>query len=393
MSVPPRRQPRWSRNREPGGANFPRLAGSPEVEEGSGEAGFEETGEPGLSFPPGPEAGSGPFGSAASAQVPPTGDASTSPPEPLPDELPRAFQLRRVYEAPAQQSNARSVLLMTLGGILLLSIGCGVGYRLAGSRAPVPATVGFSRMQPLDALSPELSPALQAQVDAAFDATKRHRFEEAQGDFAELYKAHPEWPSMAIEEARASLYARDPGASMRILSELKRNDSIPDTDFMMALVHLMRREFAIADEAFSHAVALDPARPDLYYFWGECLRSQGKPREAVEKFHSAMLRNQYETAESLYQLKLWLSEIQADEEDSAGTNAAIENALAIKPRPSYSALFASAARELKAGRIKEAADWIAKGQLEVEPVVFRVILQDPLFSQENWRPEIKNFYK
>ena len=118
------------------------------------------------------------------------------------------------------------------------------------------------------------------------------------------------------------------------------------------------------------------ARPDFYYFWGECLRDEGKPREAAEKFRSALLRNQYETAEDLYQLKLWLSEIQADQEVTSGTDGKIDAALATTPRPPYSALFADAARKIKANHFDEAAKLFAQAQQLTEPVVFRVITQE-----------------
>ena len=42
------------------------------------------------------------------------------------------------------------------------------------------------------------------------------------------------------------------------------------------------------------------------------------------KFQEALVRNQYETTEGLYQLKLWLSQIQADQEAAKDTNARVD---------------------------------------------------------------------
>ena len=140
-------------------------------------------------------------------------------------------------------------------------------------------------------------------------------------------------------------------------------------------------------------MALDPARADFYYFWGECLRRQGKPREAVGKFHSALLRNQYENAEDLYQLKLWLSEIQADQEETSGANARSTPPWRTTPRPPYERGVCGGGPGDQDGQFTRGGGMIAQGQQITEPVVFRVILQDPTFLQESWRPELRRFYK
>ena len=139
-------------------------------------------------------------------------------------------------------------------------------------------------------------------------------------------------------------------------------------------------------------MAIDPARPDVFYFWGECLRREGKPQDAADKFREALTRNQYETAEGLYQLKLWLSEIQSDQEKAKETNAKIDADLA-SGHPSGPALLAAAARELKAGRFKEAGARIGQAQKVIEPAVFHVILQDPTFLEESHRPELAAYYQ
>ncbi len=307
------------------------------------------------------------------------------------DELPRAFQLR--YDGNVAQRRGLPIFYTLFGSLILLGIGVTAGY-LLGARGTVARTVVLSGVAALPGKAVEpaaLSADAQGAVDAAFTATKEHRYADATKMFAALHAAHPEWPSMAIESARATLYASDAQATGAILNALMRYGPSPDGEFMKALLHLTHKEFDAADTAFGAAVALDPARADFYYFWGECLRDEGKPREAAEKFRAALLRNQYETAEDLYQVKLWLSLIQADEEESSGANAKINEALS-SPRPPYSAVIAAAAREVKATRFKEGAAYLAQAQQLTEPVVFHVLIQDPTFVQESWRPELTKFY-
>ena len=310
-------------------------------------------------------------------------------------ELPPGFKLRNIYEGPAPMRRGLLGIYLLMGSLALLALG-GVGGYLIGSwhtpTRPAAAVIPNIRASKASATM-TLSDEAQSEVDAAFGATKEHRYSDAQKQFNALYAAHPEWPSMGIESARATLYELDAAATTQTLDSLTRGGPLPDAAFLAALLHLTHKEFDDADLAFATAVALDPARPDFYYFWGDCLRSQGKPREAAQKFQEALLRNQYETSENLYLLKLWLSLIQADQEETSGLNAQIDAGLAVTPRPAYSTVFSAAAREIKKAHFKEAAAFITQGRQLTEPVVFQVILQDPTFVQESWRPELAGFYK
>ena len=332
--------------------------------------------------------------SVAEAAPDENGDVATldAPVEEENDLLPN-FRLNKVYEEKPLQTNPFKDwrwLLLTLG---LLAAGVGGGYALGLANAPVTPPVNkVTNRQPTKLVVNALSEKVQAQVDAAFESTKQGHYKEAHDQFLTLHDEHPEWWSMTIEAARASLYLHDALEAQRTLHLISADEGLPDVDFIMGLLHLTNQETALAEESFSAAVARDPARPDIYFFWGECLRREGKPLEAVGKFHAALLRNQYENAEGLYQLKLWLSQIQADQEEVSGANKAIDKSLA-SARPSYEALFAAAAREFEVKRYKEAASYISRAQNITEPAVFRVILQDPTFMEQSAQADIGVFYK
>ena len=308
------------------------------------------------------------------------------------DLLPN-FRLNKVYEERPNQVNPLKDWRWLLATFLLTALGMGGGYALARlNPPPVPVPPPAATREPVKLTVDPLTPPVQAQVDSAFEAVKKGRYQAGREEFTALREQHPEWWSMGIEAARSSLYLHDALEAQRALHAIANPQSLPDADFIMGLLHLTNKEMELAEGSFASAVARDPARPDFYFFWGECLRRDGKPLEAVSRFRSALLRNQYENAEGLYQLKLWLSQIQADHEEASGTNKEIDTALAL-PRPPYEALFAAAARQLKAQHPKEAADFIRRAQMVAEPAVFRVIMQDPTFLEEAARPEIAPLYK
>ncbi len=181
------------------------------------------------------------------------------------------FQLR--YNGTAAPRRGLPIFYAVFGSLILLGLGAAVGY-LLGARGTVARTVVVSGVAALPGKSvepAELPAELQGTVDAAFSATKEHRYADATKMFAALHAAHPEWPSMAVESARATLYEMDAQATGAILNSLMRYGPLPDGEFMRALLHLTHKEFDAADRSFGAAVALDPARADFYYFLGRML--------------------------------------------------------------------------------------------------------------------------
>lgn len=344
------------------------------------EVGFAPAGSPGM---PGQE---------GTSSTPPA-ESESARAEDENDELPEAFRLKKVYEAPPPPRHPLTDWRWLLLLCALLGGGLFGGYQLGLKAAPPQGVSPRNRyLQANRAVLGPLDPKVQSEVDSAFELTKKGRYADAHLAFTGLRDRHPEWPSMAVEAARVCLYEHDTQAAQNVLGVLTANRLTPDADFMLALLHLTNKEFELAETSFGLAVALDPARPDFFYFWGECLRRDGKPQEAIDKFRSALLRNQYENAEGLFQLKLWLSEIQADKEESTGAGREIDASLAL-PRPPYEALFAAAGRAIKVGRFPDAADFMKRAQSITEPAVFRVILQDPTFLEESTRPQLAGFYK
>ncbi len=308
------------------------------------------------------------------------------------DSLPAGLRLTRSTENLPAVRRGLPGWLVALVSLLSLGVGGLGGYFLLSKRTPTNAaasgTTAAERTAPIIPLAPEVV----ADVDAAFTANKAGQFADARQRFNVLADRYPNWTSMRIEAARATLYEHDFDAAGKILSTIQRSGANVDAEFLSGLLEMTTQTYDKAEPAFARAVALDPARADIFYFWGECLRREGKPQDAAEKFRQALIRNQYETTEGLYLLKLWLSIIQADQEAAKDVNAKIDADLA-SGHPSGPALFAAASREIKAARYKEAGAHIGQAQKVMEPAVFRVVLQDPTFLQENFRPELAPFYQ
>lgn len=277
----------------------------------------------------------------------------------------------------------------------LLSLACLAFGGIGGYLFPKPArkTVTLPGLSNSQGEIIFLTPTDQDELNAAYAARRATRYTDAEQLFTALGRKHPNWGAMEIEVARTLLYQRNLSDARGVLKVAADKGSMPaDANFNLGVLYMVEKAYNEAESSFATAVALDPSRPDFYYFWGECLRVEGKPLEAATKFRAALARNQYETEGGLYLLDLWLSEIEADRENSDGTNAQIDAALA-QPRPPMEALFAAAARNFKAGDISAGAAQIMRARQLVEPAMFPIIMKDPIFAQERLRPEMAEIFR
>ena len=312
----------------------------------------------------------------------PTGDW-----EPAPIVVPSG--LRLVAAPPATENKPLPALW--LGLVSVASLALGVLGNALWSRHAQPAP-DFPAPAAIPEAAP-LTPAEQEELDAAYAARDAQKFAEAAQRFVILGRKHPGWKAMEVE---AGVTLLDEGnldaAETSLQASADRGWTPAAANYFLGATNLKKKDYARAQESLGKAVALDPSRPEFYYLWGECLREEGKPLEAATKFRSALLRRPSETAEGLYRLKLWLSEIEADQENNDGIAAEVDRAMS-QPHPPMEALFAAAARDLKSDDIRAAAGHLLRARERTDPKVFQTILDDPVFAQVRSRPELAEVFK
>ena len=310
-----------------------------------------------------------------------TDAVSSASPAPPPSWL-RFLGSRRV-----QSSNKRQVGLLAVGCLALGLLG---GY-LLGRHSVKPTVFGGQDSTREGAV--RLTTSELDQLDGAYTARYTHHYTEAEQSFTALGRTHPNWPIMKVELGRTMLYdGKLTGARTVLNTAAIGGMATADALFALGVVDMVKKNYREAETNLAAAVAADPTRPDFYFLWGECLRDQGRPLEAAERFRSALLRNSYETADGLYRLKLWLSEIDANVENDDGLSATIDTALA-QPSPSMEVLFAAAARDLKAGKFQAATEHVRRARQCTDPEVCNVVLNDPTFVQVRGRPELAGMFQ
>ena len=302
-------------------------------------------------------------------------------------ELPH-FQLQ--YQ-PAETRFPRYPLLWMQAATALaaLLVGYALGWRHGGSGA---GSAGSSnRLDAASLAAPTASE--QRDLDAAFAALRSPRHAEAQQMFTVLVQKHPQWGSLHTQIALAALYANDSAAFEKLVNQGVNSGTVAPADGLSLLGQraMDNKEYEDANHYLGQSVGADPSRAETYYYWGDCLLRWGQPNGAVEKFRAARLRNPNPTVDHVYLSKLWLAEIESGLEAADGSGALIDRALAAE-QPGSPALFAAAARAIKAGQFDRAAADLTRARLVCDPATFRVMLQDPYFSEQQWRPEFAAFY-
>ena len=305
------------------------------------------------------------------------------------DALPAAFRL--LPSRPHRAKSKPHSFFFWLAALLA----CGVSGILIGYFVPRPATNAPTGAWPesVGTDSNPVEPTDQGELDAAYAARESSRFTEAEQMFTALGRKHPDWGTMEVEVGRTLLYAGNLKAARVVLTASgDKGPTRAEANFLLGTLFVAEKLYPQAESSFAKAVELNPTDPNYYYFWGECLRKEGKVLAAIPKFRSALLRNQYETASGLYRLKLWLSEIEADLAATDGVNAEIDAALS-QSIPSMEALVAAAARDVKAGDATAATNHLNRARERMDPAVFRIVMNDPFFAPLRSRPEFVEAFK
>ena len=304
------------------------------------------------------------------------------------DPLPPAFRL--LYLSPPPPENKiRLALQKALFALVCVALGV-----LGSSLLSKPSRTAVSVAGPgtsVEEVKP-LTPAEQGELDTAYTALQTHKFADAEQRFEALARRHPNWQAMGVEVGLALFYQGKLDEASKALTAVDKGWMSADANYVLGMIGLKDKDYSEAETNLAKAVTLDPTRPEYYYLWGECLREQGKLLEAAGKFRSALLRNRSETTTGLYRVKLWLSEIEADQENNDGAGAEIDAALAL-PRPPMEILFAAAARDLKAGNIDAATAHLLGARRRADPKVFQMILRDPVFADVHSRPELAGLFQ
>ena len=281
----------------------------------------------------------------------------------------------------------------TIIGCAAGALGFVLGHSLQPERSPTQPGGTLLRSPDANrpATAPALEPAVAARVEEAFAALKTSRFADARAAFTAV---RDRAPSLRTAGSWNEFFAGNfSQAESQVLGQIQEGVDMPDAYFLLGLLRAARSDYPGATQAFAAAAALDPARAETEFLWGDTLRREGRPREAIAHFRAAMRRNRQETNEGYYQYKLWLSQLEAGGDDAAEVEKSLLAGAESRTNAAGFVQLAVAAQALQRGEISVAANCLSAARESMESALFRIGLQDPIWTAERNRPELLEFFR
>jgi Tfp pilus assembly protein PilF len=276
----------------------------------------------------------------------------------------------------------------TLIILALAALACAVGWGLA-RRKPAPLADPMIELWTV----PGLSAPQQRALDDAFAALKTGHLAAAEQKFADLLKQQRLWTILNSDRACVALAQHNEARFLALVEQGEKDGSLQAADGKLLLALRMTKpgSFSAANQLFAEAAAADPTRSDVFDQWGDCLLRWGKPAEAAKKFRGALLRNPFPGMDDLYGTKFVLAQIQSGQDAATGLGQRLDLALA-SPEPPSAALFAGAARAMRTNGYAEAAAFLERARRVTAPSIYLVLLLNPAFRGDSWRPELAPLY-
>ncbi len=110
---------------------------------------------------------------------------------------------------------------------------------------------------------------------------------------------------------RGDLDAADVGFGHAI----RFNENLPEANYYRGLIAMRRHDYAAASRFFEAAAASDPFVADFFFFWGETLRLDHHPTDAIRRYEQAARRSANADDATLCEFKMRLARIEAGDVD------------------------------------------------------------------------------
>ncbi len=149
-------------------------------------------------------------------------------------------------------------------------------------------------------------------------------------------------------------------------------------NYFRGLIAVRHRDLAAALRFFEAAANASPFTADYYYYWGEALRMNHQPNEAISRYEEALLRARSEQDKTVAKFKIRMARMEAAQAPQVSDE--VEKKKTEGPLP-VDWQMTEAALELRQGRIDQAVQIINKARAANEHGLFSSCAADMLFFE------------
>ncbi len=153
-------------------------------------------------------------------------------------------------------------------------------------------------------------------------------------------------------------------------------ENVEAANYYRGLIAVRHRDLTAAERFFELAVAASPFTPDYHYFWGETLRVDLKPKQAVPHYEQAALLARNAQDAAVCRFKIRMAKIEAADGDEV--DVALGKRKAAGPLP-VDWLMSAAALQLREGKVEGARQLITEARAGTAPGLFASCVNDLYF--------------
>ena len=236
---------------------------------------------------------------------------------------------------------------------------------------------------------PDKFPNLSAAelIETGLAAEKRGDWQDASERFIAAKHKDLTLPGLLYRVGKGSYDRGDlPSADLALSHAIRFGENVPSANFYRGMIAVRRHDLPAAIRFFETAASAEPFNADLYYFWGEALRLDFKPRDAIKRYEQALMRTPSTTEMTLCSFKIRLALIEAAEASKVA--AELEKVREAGPLP-VDWLMTDAALQIQAGKYAEAAQLISQARNSGVTGLFLTCAGDTMFVRSGEaHPEI-----
>lgn len=291
--------------------------------------------------------------------------------------------------AGGETKNSRTIemqrALLVLGVLVLIVLLFYAGRKFDHVKALVMSRMNKNELQGGPEKFPGVTP--EELVEAALAAEKNGDWEGATQRLIEAKRKDLRYQGIFFRIGKGSFDRGDwEGADLALAQALKFGENIAVANHLRGLIAVRRHDLTAAERYFEAAATAEPFVTDFFFFWGEALRLNQHPREAIRRYEQAIHRTQSTTDATLCHFKIRLARIEAAE--AAAVRAEVEAAREVGPL-SVDWLMTDAALQLQAGDIPKAVQSISDARAQGVNGLFLTCAGDTIFQQAAGKhPEI-----
>ncbi len=219
----------------------------------------------------------------------------------------------------------------------------------------------------------------QQLVEQALTAEREHRWKDAVDRFVAAKEKDLRYRGILFRLGRLALNAGDAVAADKWFERsIQFGENVDAANYFRGLIAIRREDFASAERFFEAAAGTEPFIPYYQFYWGEALRMERHPKEAIAHYEIAREVSDSPAEHAVYDFKIRMARLEAGQAQQV--QAEVQNAGESGPLQ-VDWLMTKAALAIRDGRTEAAINLLREAHADSHANIFASCASDNFFVQ------------